>query len=130
MHHPRPTAGSSRFQVSYERAAALAQIVYEGRIDPVTLEAACESLIETVGREPMIGLVIDVRHSQPAYDPAELTEAVEHCLATLALERCAVLVREERVRLVTLMQSAAVAYAVRVRAFDDAEDARRWVLSV
>ena len=115
-----------RFAISTEAGRSLAVIRFEGVIAANDLEAAYGALSARVdGRRPE-GLVIDARWSSPDYTPGQLLAVLEACLEQASPQRCAFVSGELREDTLTLIETACVPYAVRVRGFDDFDAARDW----
>ena len=110
--------------IEYDTGAAVLFIRYEGKVSADGLHRAHEAVLDRVDGGEVLGLVIDVRQSQPVYSPSELVESMESCVADMALERVALVAEGSRERLVMLMETVACGHGVRVRAFADAHEAR------
>ena len=124
MDHYNPAQAPA--EIEYDPAAGVARIRYEGPVDAAGLFAAHEALHACVAGRAMIGLVIDVRDSDPAYNASELLEAMETCVAEWPLERVALISRTDRERLLMIMETVGFPQGVRVRAFAQADEARRF----
>ena len=116
-------------EIDYDPAAALVTLRYQGHVDADGLSRAHEAMVTVLAGRPADGVLIDARRSQPGYSQAELMDSLDVCLTDTAPQRCAVIAPPARESLVKLLESGAFPHGVRVRAFADVEDARRWVLS-
>ena len=122
MDHSNPP--SAPVEISID--SAVAALRYRGVITADGLAQAHEALLEAARDRTVVGVVIDVRDSRPAYSPGELLELMETGLTDLPLERLALVCGPDRERLVMLMETAAFPQGVRVRAFEDPDMARRF----
>jgi hypothetical protein len=109
--------------IDFDSAAALVTVRYLGQITASGLADAHEALIDALKGRSVVGLILDVRGSRPAYSTDELLESMEACIADLHLERIGVVAETDRERLVKLMETIAFAHGVRVRAFGCSRDA-------
>lgn len=122
----RHNTRSAPVEITLDPAAAIVTLRYHGAITAEGLARAHEAMLDAVGDSEVVGIVIDVRDSRPAYSPGELLEQMEAGLTDLALERMALVYGADRERLVMLLETAAFSQGVRVRAFKDPDEARRF----
>lgn len=116
----------ARVEVSIDAGRSLVIVRFEGLITPADLEHAHDTLTARLeGRLPA-GLVLDARRSRPGYSPGQLLASLEDCLEQASPQRCAFVSSEMRDDTLTLLETAGVPYAVRVRGFDDLDAAIDW----
>lgn len=113
-------------EIDFDPAPGVVILRYRGAVSAEGLSAAQNALIERVNGRTVTGLLLDVRDSTAAYSPGELLGAMEDGLPDFALERVAVVCGPDRERLVMLIQTAAFPHGVRVRAFEDSDEALRF----
>lgn len=120
---------SHAVNVRFEDGCGLLTLSFEGAVGRPDLFTAHAKILEAVGRRPVLGVVLDVRRSTPAYSPADLIESVEQTLEDIAPRRCAFVSAKPRSEAVMLIETVSFPYAVRVQAFHDRDTARDWVLA-
>jgi hypothetical protein len=113
-------------ELAYDAGSAVAEVRYVGPVSASGLEASHEALLTLIKGRPVVGLIVDVRDSTPAYSPADGLSAMEACVAEMALERVAVLAGPGRERLVMLMETVGFGQGVRVRVLEQADEAWRF----
>lgn len=122
----RPLNSEARVEVTIEAGRSLVVIRFEGLITPGDLDYAHDTLTARLGGKLPAGLVLDARRSRPGYSPGQLLAALETCLEQASPQRCAFVSSELREDTLTLLETAGVPYAVRVRGFDDIDAAANW----
>lgn len=128
MDHYSPT--QAPVEIDYDPATGVAQLSYSGAVSAAGLYAAHEALHGLLNGRAVIGLVIDVLGSTPAYSSGELLEAMESCVADWPIERVALVTKTDRERLVMLMETVGFPQGVRVRSFAHPAEAQRFAAGV
>ena len=121
-----PSSPQSRVEINIESGRSLATVRFEGLIGADDLARANEALNARLSGKLPAGLVLDARESRPDYTPGQLLAVLEACLDQASPQRCAFVSSQVRENTVTLIETACVPYAVRVRGFDDIDAARDW----
>ena len=116
----------SGVDVSLEAVRSLVVIRFTGLIESRDLDHAREVLIERLNGKAPAGMVLDARASQPGYTPGQLLETFEIFLDQASPQRCAFVAAKVREETLTLIETACVPYAVRVRRFEDLQEAQDW----
>ncbi|CAN0029461.1 unnamed protein product [Chrysoparadoxa australica] len=116
-----------RVDIELDQSGALATLRFSGPIRGDDLHRAQRGLHDRLGGRTLSGLLIDARQSQPDYTPGQLADALEACLESASPHRLAFVSGEMREDTVSLIETAAVPYAVRVRGFLDLDEGERWV---
>mgnify|MGYP006279882769 FL=1 len=113
----------------YEAGDALLICRFSGEIDVEGLARARALSAKLAADRVVRGVLIDVRHSRPAYGHADFIESAEEFLAIFAPQRCAFVATDDpaRARQVMLLETVGFPSAMRVRAFTDAVAARAWL---
>ncbi len=122
----RPANPQSRVDITIEAGRSLVLVRFEGLITADDLEKAHETLSARLDGKLPAGLVLDARESRPDYTPGQLLAALEACLEQASPQRCAFVSNALREDTVTLIETACVPYAVRVRGFEEIDAARDW----
>ncbi|MFW5661321.1 MAG: hypothetical protein ACOC05_08040 [Oceanicaulis sp.] len=119
---------SSAFTIEADPACGLVTVYFKGTVGRSDLVAAEHRLISVAEKMPVNAVLIDARHSQPAYSPSDLIASVEQSLQFVAPRRCAFVASPERSREVMLIETVSFPFAVRVRAFEEPSEARAWAI--
>ncbi len=121
----RPYTPAPRVDIELE-TGGLATLRFYGAIRADDLHRAHREFHDRLNGKSVAGLVIDARESTPDYTPGQLLDSVEACLELASPQRCAFVATEVRAETITLIETACVPFAVRVRGFQNAEEAARW----
>ncbi len=125
----RPYSPAPRVDITLEQGQ-LATLRFFGAIRADDLHRAHRELHDRLGGKTVVGLVLDARFSTPDYTPGQLLDSLESCLDFSSPQRCAFVATQVREETLTLIETACVPFAVRVRGFEDADRAMRWALGL
>jgi hypothetical protein len=118
---------SRSVDVQYEDGSGLVTVAFKGPGSRADFDAGQEKLrLATEGRT-VNAIILDARHSVPAYSPGELADSVERTLDEIAPKRCAFVSTQARAESLTVIEMVSFPFAVRVQAFADMDAARAWV---
>lgn len=114
--------------IRFEPESGLISFVCEGLVSEEDLHRA-QSEAETLANgRPVRAMIIDVQRSSPGYAPDRLIGPLSGVLEELQIRRCAFVTPRGRDDILAIIETVAFPFAVRVRAFEDAGQARDWVL--
>lgn len=114
--------------IRFEAESGLISFVCEGVVTEADLKQAQIEADRLANGRSVRAMIIDARHSSPGYAPAQLVEPMSAILEDLQIQRCAFVSTRGRDEILDMIETVTFPYAVRVRAFDDADEARAWLL--
>jgi hypothetical protein len=115
--------------IRFEPEAGLISFVCEGVVSQGDLMQAQTQADRMADGRSVRAMMIDARRSSPGYAPAQLVEPMSAILEDLQIQRCAFVSTRGRDEILDMIETVTFPYAVRVRAFDDADEARAWLLA-
>ena len=115
-----------RVDIRLDGGRSLVIVTFTGLITSEDLAKARDEVTRRLYGKSPAGLVLHANESKPGYTPGQLLESIEHCLEQASPQRCAFVASEVREETLTLLETACVPFAVRVRGFDDLDEARAW----
>jgi hypothetical protein len=114
--------------IRFEPSAGLISFVCEGVVTQADLRHAQAQADRLADGRSVRAMMIDARLSSPGYAPGQLVEPMSAILEDLRIQRCAFVSTRGRDDILDVIETVTFPFAVRVRAFDNAEDARAWLL--
>lgn len=114
--------------IRFEPSAGLISIVCEGVVTENDLLRAQSEADRLADGRSVRAMMIDARRSSPGYPAGQLVEPMSAILEDLRIQRCAFVSTRGRDDILDVIETVTLPYAVRVRAFDNAADARAWLL--
>lgn len=114
--------------IRFEPSAGLISFVCEGVVTENDLLRAQSEADRLADGRSVRAMMIDARRSSPGYPAGQLVEPMSAILEDLRIQRCAFVSTRGRDDILDVIETVTLPYAVRVRAFDNAADARAWLL--
>ncbi|KAA5804068.1 hypothetical protein F1654_09845 [Alkalicaulis satelles] len=116
--------------IRLEREAGLISFLFEGVVSEADLYKAQREAENMASGHAVRAMIVDVRRSSPGYQAQQLVEPLSAVLEDMMIQRLAFVSTRGRDDVLGVIEAVSLPYAVRIRAFEDGEDARAWVLGL
>ncbi|MCC5997030.1 MAG: hypothetical protein JJU18_11765 [Oceanicaulis sp.] len=119
---------AAAIDIRLEPEAGLISFICEGLVSQEDLKRAEREAERLAAGRTVRAMIIDARRSSPGYAPEQLVEPLSAILEDLQIQRCAFVTARGRDDVQGVIETVTMPYAVRLRVFEDAGEARAWVL--